>query len=71
MVLAGDGQLDHPQAVVPRRDGVGRLVGRRPGGHKQDLVQPLLVERLFGSHQVAVVDGIKSATQDPQPLGRA
>jgi hypothetical protein len=53
--------------MARRRNRAGRLVGRDASWHKQDPVQGQLVARFFGGEKMAVVDGVKGATENAQP----
>ena len=44
------------------------FMGRVSSRHEEDLVQLQLVVSLTGGNQVTVMDGVKGAAQDAQPL---
>ena len=63
--VARDRRLDHRDTVLGGRDRPPWLVRRRGGGHEDHPLETERLPRLLGDDQVAVVDRVERAAEDP------
>ena len=68
-LVAGDGQLDHGNAVRRCRDRPPGLVRRLAGRHEQDALETQRLGGFLGDRQVGHVDRIERAPEDPDRTG--
>ncbi len=61
--VAGEGRLNHRQALGERNVGRDLLVGRLPGRNKPDLIEPAAFVHLLGDVEMTVMDGIEGAPE--------
>src|SRR5262249_5609534 len=65
VLIVGNGQADHLQAVGRLRDRTAGLAPGVAGRHKPHFVETELLAGRLGHHQVAGMDGVERPTENP------